>query len=102
MTRDKSFCYVETNRLDSHDCPLLHELGPGEGCDSSGSSIRRWNESLHRESMPLAVGYDPAETTHDAFVRRDPRAPGRCNVAVPAEVDPCAASNASHRPTRHG
>jgi len=51
--------------------------------------------------MPLAVRYDPAETTHDAFVGRDLVVPGRCNVAVNEEVDTCDASNASHIPNRH-
>jgi len=51
--------------------------------------------------MPLAVRYDPAETTHDAFVGRDLVVPGRCNVAVNEEVDTCDASNPSHIPNRH-
>src|SRR5438874_13649828 len=51
--------------------------------------------------MPLAVRYDPAETTHDAFVGRDLVVPGRCNVAVKEEVDTCDASNASHIPNCH-
>src|SRR5438034_288558 len=51
--------------------------------------------------MPLAVGYDPAETTHDAFVGRDLVVPGRCNVAVNEEVDTCDASNPSRIPNRH-
>src|SRR5947208_15241898 len=51
--------------------------------------------------MPLAVRYDPAETTHDAFVGRDLVVPGRCNVAVNEEVDACDASNASYISDRH-
>src|SRR5438445_13641215 len=51
--------------------------------------------------MPLAVGYDPAETTHDAFVGRDLVVPGRYNVTVNEKVDTCDASNASHIPNRH-
>ena len=51
--------------------------------------------------MPLAVSYDPAETTHDAFVGRDLVVPGCCDVASNEEVDSCDASDASRIPNRH-
>src|SRR5437879_12379307 len=51
--------------------------------------------------MPLAVPYDPAETTHDAFVGRDLVVPGCCDVASNEEVDTCDASDASRIPNRH-